>query len=197
MKKYPIKENEFSGAPGGLGSSNYQTPINTHASPEIEQEPDKFNTISNISNDEDSSSTNPAAKDFSTPEDLKRSVDQIYSKKKVPTSDQVKAGLTYELHNMVKQDKQMAKQKVLDNLKKDPEYYGKLHHLNIDDETMDVPVNEVIKKINHNETKKIFDSLTTKKDTKFVVNAGISEIMKGLWEARNARPKWKKGDSTF
>lgn len=195
MNKRQIKENEFSPAPGGIGSINYQTPLNTHTSPDVTQEPDKFNTV-NDTNKAIGSHSN-TAKDFSTPEDLKKAVDAIYSKKKVPTSDQVKAGLNYELHNMVKPDKHKAKEVVLGNLKKDPEYYGKLHHLNIDDEHMDVPVNEVLKKVNKAETKKIFDNLTIKKDTKFVVNQGISDIMKELWEARNARPKWKKGDPTF
>ena len=197
MNKNPIEENEFSVAPAGIGSVNYQTPLNTHSSPDNEQSIDKFNTVDS-NHDSDSDGPNSHfTDDFTNPEDLDRAVDQIYSKKKVPTSDHVRAGLKYELGNMIKPDKYKAMEIVLSHLEKDPGYYGELNHLNINDKKMEVPVNEVLKKINEKETKKIFDSLTVKKDTKFVVNAGISEIMKGLWEARNARPKWKKGDPTF
>lgn len=195
MNKKSIKENEFSPAPGGMnGTVNYQTPLNTHSSPDVEQEPEKFNTADN---NKAMGQTSNTAKDFANPEDMAKSIDQIYSKKTVPTSDQVKSGFDYELHNMIKPDKQKAKEIVLTNLRKDPNYYKDLHFLNIDDKHMDVPINEVLKKVNPLETKKIFDNMTVKKDTQFVVNQGIVDIMKDLWAKRNARPKWKKGDPTL
>jgi hypothetical protein len=195
MNKRHINENEFSPAPGGgQGAINYQTPLNTHVSPNVIQEPDKFNTADN---NKAMGNTSNTAKDFANPEDMDKAINQIYSKKQIPTADEVKAGLDFELHNMIKPDKHKAKELVLQNLRKDPKFYGKLHSMNIDDKHMQVDINEVLKKANPEETKKIFDAMTVKKDTKYVVNQGIVDIMKDLWKQRNERPKWKKGDPTF
>lgn len=206
MNKQLVNENEFSPAPGGSGAINYQTPLNTHVSPNVIQEPDKFNTLSDKNKTPIDTHSNTTKGVPEQPIDKQRAINQIYSKKKVPTADQVKAGLDFELHNMIKPDKNKAKEIVLQNLKQDADYYGKLHQLNIDDEEMvssignkesDMPINEVLKKANPEETKKIFDDLMGKKDTKYVVNQGISDIMKDLWKQRNERPKWKKGDPTL
>ena len=48
------------------------------------------------------------------------------------------SALQYELSNMVKKDKTIAKQTVLKNLKTDPHYYSRLNMLNIDDKKMKV-----------------------------------------------------------
>ena len=48
------------------------------------------------------------------------------------------SALQYELSNMTKKDKTIAKQQVLKNMKQDPHYYSRLNMLNIDDEKMKV-----------------------------------------------------------
>jgi hypothetical protein len=199
MSKKSIKENEFSGAPGGTaGSINYQTPYGTPFSPNFLQDPDsfeasKFNTVQNKAMGDKSNT----AKDFQNPEDMQKAVDQIYSKKKVPTADQVKAGLDFELHNMIKPDKHKAKELVLGHLREDPDYYGKLHQLNIDDKSMQVDINETLKNVNVAETKKIFDGMVKKKETKYVVNSYLVEVMEEMWKQKKARRMWQKGDPTL
>lgn len=66
-------------------------------------------------------------------------VDQLFQgKKNTPSPDDIMSALQYELSNMVKKDKTIAKATVLKNMKGDPEYYSKLHMLNIDDKDMKV-----------------------------------------------------------
>ena len=199
MAKRPIKENEFFGAPGGSsGTVNYQAPIGTHSSPNVSQDPDKFeddkvNTVQGKALGQHSNT----AKNVPNPADMANAVDQIYSKKKVPTADEVKAGLDFEIHNMIKPDKAKAKELVLKNLKRDPEYYGKLHHLNIDDKTMKVDLNETLKNVNVEETKKIFSDLANAKQTKYVVNSKIVDAMRETIAAKNKRRMWQIGDPTL
>lgn len=174
MRKKLYNENEFFPAPGGTnGTVNYQTPLNTHTSPDTEQHIDKFNTVP-MDSTSNGQSTIPAQ-----PHDIKQSIDKIYSKKTVPTADQVVAGLQYELHNMTKPDKTIAKTKVLANLKKDPEYYGKLHQLNIDDEAMTdfVPTNE-------DATKKIFKEMLAAKQPIRKTDTNIAEIIRDMWNKK-------------
>lgn len=200
MKKN-IKENAIDGAPAGFaGIVNYQASLNT-PDPQGRNSADladnKPNTVKIDPDEKHIGSHSNTTKDFQNPEDMQKAVNQIYDKKSVPSAEVVKAALDYELHNMIKPDTHKAKEIVLGNLRKNPQHYTDLNHLNVNDKTMDVPINEVVKNINVEETKKIFDGLTVKKDTKFAVNQGISDIMRDLWKARNERPKWKKGDPTF
>ncbi len=196
MKKHALKENSFDGAPGGQnGTVNYQTPLNTHDSPNTVQDPSKFNTNTDVNKALGPNSN--TAKDVPSPEKMEKDVDQIYSKKVIPTADEVKAGLDYELQNMIKPDRLKAKEIVLTNLKRDPKYYGELHHLNIDDKSMNVSLTETLKKINVEETKKIFSELSEKKNKKFVVNKEIAEAMKETIEKYKMRRPWQKGDPTF
>lgn len=65
-------------------------------------------------------------------------VDQLFQKKQTPSPDEIMSALQYELSNMVKKDKHIAKQQVLKNLKQDPHYYTNLGMLNIDDKKMKV-----------------------------------------------------------
>jgi len=62
---------------------------------------------------------------------MKKEVDQV--KYKV-TPDEVLAGIDYEMKKLVLKDKQVAKQNVVNNLKKDPQYYSKLRMLGVDEE---------------------------------------------------------------
>lgn len=65
-------------------------------------------------------------------------VDQLFQKKITPTPDEIMSALQYELNQMVKKDKHIAKATVLKNLKEDPKYYTRLNMLNIDDDKMKV-----------------------------------------------------------
>lgn len=183
-----LNENEFSPAPGGYsGAINYQTPLNTHSSPEAQPQDDikKMHFGNNVSSNTEKELPPPE-------EDIESDIDSIFSKKVVPTSDQIRAALDYELHRMVKPDKAMAKANVVKNLKLDPEYYAKLHQLNIDDEAMtkQIPVNEDF-------IKQIFTGLVEKKNYKGPVDPRISQIMKDLWEQKQKRRKWQVGDPTL
>jgi hypothetical protein len=67
-----------------------------------------------------------------------KDVDQIFKKKVTPTPDELMSALQYELNQMVKKDKYIAKATVLKNFKDDPKYYSRLNMLNIDDDKMKV-----------------------------------------------------------
>lgn len=168
-----IKENSFDGAPGGyMGTLNYQTPLNTPNY--AEQNPDKF---ASSNKNKAVNQMGNTAKEVPDPATMDKDLNKIYQKKKVPTADQVKAGLDFELHNMIKPDKQKAKELVIKNLKRDPDYYGKLHFMNIDDKSMKVDVAEV---------KKIAEEMTGKYATKREVNSVIADVMKQMFEQRKA-----------
>jgi len=85
----------------------------------------------------------------------------------------------------------------LKNLRRDPEYYGKLHHLNIDDKTMNVNLTETLKNVNVGETKKIFSDMAKAKNTKYVVNSKIVDAMRETIAAKEKRRMWQKGDPTL
>lgn len=183
-KTPPMKENEFFPAPGGrAGSVNYQAPLNTHNSPNVAQDPSKF--VDPNANKAMGSTSNTAGDVPASPVDIKKAVDRVYAKKTVPTADQVKAGLDYELSQMIKPDKAEAKARVMQRLAKDPNFYGSLHMLNIDDKNMDVDLKESkMKSVNIKETVKIFTELAQKREKKYDVNQGIVDIMRGLQEQR-------------
>jgi len=67
---------------------------------------------------------------------LDKQVDKIFTKKITPTPDSILTALQYELSNMTKKDKLIAKQLVLKNMRKDPLFYDRLQHLNISDKDM-------------------------------------------------------------
>jgi hypothetical protein len=168
-----IKENSFEGAMGGYnGALNYQTALNT---PNYrDQYPSKFQSSNQNKAINQMGNT---AKDTPDPMQMGKDIDKIYKQKKVPTADQVKAGLDYELHNMIKPDRQKAKELVLKNLRQDADYYGKLHFMNIDDKHMKVDVAEV---------KKIAEEMSDKYGPKREVNPVIANVMKEMFEQRKA-----------
>lgn len=113
------------------GASSY----GTYNSPDVSQNPDKFGSLvdkskitSNSNNSLDVVSPNA---DETTPETYEDDVDSIKFK---VTPDEVLCGIDYEMRKMVLKDKQVAKQNVVNNLKKDPQFYSKLHSLDITDE---------------------------------------------------------------
>ena len=199
MKNFPIKENGFEGAPGGGGgTSGYQTGYGTFASPDVMQNPNHFEgSNANKTVGQNSNTT----KDVPNPNDTRAKLNAIYSKKDVPSPDEVVTGFKYELGQQIKKDRRVAKDKVLDNLLKDPHFYGDLKMLNIDDESMVNNMNESkhpndpAKRLQVNtkkdETKKIFAELAKGKDNKYVVNSGIVDVMKQMWEQKKARNAWR------
>jgi hypothetical protein len=194
-----IKENEFAPSPGGAaGTSNYQTGVGTFASPNVSQNAAHFDK-KHVANH-----SNTRKDNLATSANQETDINAIYAKKDTPTPDEVIAGIKYEMGQQIKTDKALAKQTVLANLKKDPHYYGKLKMLNIDDESMTQNMNEnkshpndsaAKPKVTPNidETKKIFADMSKGRDNKYVVNSGISDVMKEMWEKKKQRSAWRKG----
>jgi hypothetical protein len=76
--------------------------------------------------------------------------------------------IDYEMKKLVLKDKQVAKQNVVNNLKKDPQYYSKLHMLDITDEP-----------------EKIDET-----DYRTPQEKAIAEIMRNLHETKKQRRNW-------
>jgi len=199
MQKHPIKENEFAPAPGGVGSIGVQPGWGTFSSPNVTQEPGQFSR--NYNDNKSVGSKGNTAKEAPDTGSMDKDLAQLYTKAKTPTPDEVVTGIKYELGKQIKKDKYVAKRLVLQNLKKDPEYYSKLEMLNISDEDMvknmnesrhpnDAPAKPKVE-ANIEETKKIFAEMSKGKDKKYVVNSGIVDVMKEMWEAKRQRSAWK------
>ncbi len=106
--------------------------LDTFASPDVVQDPSKYGSLLNKANltaKQTQANISPMApyrgKD---PWDYVKDIEQI--KYKV-TPDEIIMGIDYEMKKLVLKDKQVAKQKVVNNLKKDPKYYSKLHMLGV------------------------------------------------------------------
>lgn len=97
---------------------------------------------------------NPDNKEFD------KDVDQMFQKKITPTPDELLSALQYELNNMVKKDKYIAKSIVLKNLKDDPKYYTRLNMLNIDDDKMKVDESQIAK------TKAVLDTMIAERQAR-------------------------------
>ena len=201
MSKQPVKENSFEGSPGGSnGTLNYATGYGTPASPNASQNPAAF--ASNDNNKAVNSMGN-TVKDAPKSGSMEQDLNAIYAKKDTPTPDEIVSGIKYELGQQIKKDKRKAKEEVIAHLKKDPHYYSSLKMLNIDDKSMmdnmtenkhpnDAPAKtKVISKVD--ETKKIFSEMAVNKDQKYVVNSGICDVMKQMWEEKKQRSSWKSG----
>lgn len=201
MTNHIIKENEFFPAPGGMaGSINTQPGYGTFASPLVSQNPNSF---ASSNNNKAVGQQGNTAKEVPDSGSMERDLNTLYSKKDTPTPDEVVTGIKYELHNQIKKDRRKAKEMVLQNLKKDPHYYGKLKMLNITDKDMvdnmqeskrhpnDRPAPRDKFTPNIEETRKIFSEMTKGKDKTFVVNQGIVDVMRQLWEEKRNRSSWK------
>jgi hypothetical protein len=200
MQKPSIQENEFSPAPAGGGSFNSQPGLGTFASPSVSQNSANFAHSDNNKANGNHSNTR---KDNPDSGSMANDFDAIFCKKVTPTPDEIVAGINYELGQQIKKDKTIAKELVLKNLRKDPKYYSGLKMLNIDDESMvnnmseaqhpnDNPLREKIE-TKTDETKKIFEDLAVAHDNKYVVNSGIVDVMKLMWEQKRKRSDWKNG----
>lgn len=196
MSEKNLKENEFAPAPGGTsGASNYQTGYGTHTSPDVSQNPKHFATGDSIGTHSNT------AKSPSNPSDIKKWVDIIYSKPNPPTPDDIVAAIKRVMGAQIKKDPLAAKMEVLRNMAKNPNTYKGLQDMNIDDKTMmdnvtenrhpnDAPARTKITN-NVDETRKIFSELADGRDKKYVVNSGISDVMKQMWDAKQKRNSWK------
>lgn len=200
MQKHSIKENEFFPAPGGAGSLNTQPGTGTFSSPDASQNSGAFG---NNNNNKAINQNGNLRKDGPDTGSMAKDLNIIYAKRDTPSVDEVAAGIKYELGQQIKKDKQMAKQQVVTNLKKDPHFYSGLKMLNIDDESMvnnmaeakhpnDGPERAKVT-TNVSETKKIFEDLTKQSENKYVVNSEIVNVMKQMWEQKRQRSAWKNG----
>jgi len=123
------------------GASN----LDTFSSPDVTQDPSKFDTLSDKSN-LTAPETQAAITPFGpftdqNPWDYVRDVEQI--KYKV-TPDEVITGMDYEMKKLVLKDRQVARTNVVKNLKKDPKYYSKLHMLGVFPDEKDEALMEVL-----------------------------------------------------
>ena len=191
-----IKENSFDGAAGGSnGTVSYGNAMGTFASPDVTQDPDHFEQ-NDDNKPEAQGTTSNLRKNNVSMAALKNDVNQIFSKKATPTSDQVISGLDYEMGRMIKKDKVVAKQNVLQNLKKDPNYYTNLNQLNSSEEAITQNMTENTKlenqAANKAETIKIFAEMLTQKDNKYYVDPRICDVMKEITAAKKLRSSWKE-----
>lgn len=181
MSKKPLRENEFTGAPAGMGSISSAPGWGTHSSPDVSQDPTKFATGGGLH-------TLPAKgpQPQSGSLELARDVGQMMTKKDVPTVDDVLAGVDWELSQMVVKNKALAKERVIANLKKNPHYYSDLDQLNIN---MDKTPEELTKEKQMTERKKIFQELLDTKP-KREVSPELGEVMKKMWDEKQKRRSW-------
>lgn len=112
---------------------------------------------------------------------IDKNVDQLFKKKITPTPDEILSALQYEMNQMVKKDKYIAKSIVLKNLKNDPKYYTRLNMLNIDDDKMKVDESTTAK------TKKVLDQMISERQKHRPVQNSqeINAIFEELWGKRH------------
>lgn len=112
-----------------------------------------------------------------------KDVDKIFKKKQTPSPDEIMSSLQYELGNMVKKDKTIAKRMVLKNLKDNPHYYSQLNMLNIDDKKMKVDESTVAK------TKSVLDQMIAERQSRKPQPLPyLDNIFKGLHKKRYGIP---------
>lgn len=105
-------------------------------------------------------------------------VDQLFQKKETPSPDEIMSALQYELSQMVKKDKTIAKQTVLSNLRIDPHYYSNLDMLNIDDDKMKIDELSTFSK-----TKNLLDDMINERRKRFSLS-NLNEIFDNLSKKR-------------
>lgn len=202
----PIRENSFEGGPGGSGGSlNYGTSYGTPAGGNTTQNPDHFassdKTVNHMNNQQSGSTVsnlpdpnrptqgepspearadqakadNPLNPDLSYDKD----VNQIFKQKDTPSPDEIMSALQYELGQMVRKDKTIAKRIVLKNLKENPHYYSQLDMLNMDDKKMKVDETTITK------TKAVLDEMIANKQKKQMPpTPHLGEILSDLKQKR-------------
>ncbi len=144
----------------------------------------KPNTVSPDTNGDVQKSQKPLDPD----KELDPKVDQLFQKKQTPSPDEIMSALQYELGNMVKKDKFIAKQTVLKNIKNDPHYYSRLDMLNIDDKKMKVDETKSSNIDTFSKTKAVLDEMieSRKKSAAIAATPELNQIFKDL-AARRGR----------
>jgi hypothetical protein len=201
MSKKTIKENNFEGGMGGMVGASSTQPGSwggTAASPEVSQNSNQF---ASSNNNKAVNQMGNTAKEAPGSGSMEGDVNAIYAKKDTPSVDEVVTGLKYELGQQIKKDKRLAKETVLQNLKKNPHFYTELKMLNIDDQSMVDNMNEskhpndapARTKVTPNieETKKIFAEMAKGREKKYVVNSQIVDVMEEMWKAKRERNAWR------
>jgi hypothetical protein len=176
-----INENNFEpGMGGNAGSSNTQPGYGTFSSPAVSQNPGQFAT--NGGNLHKAPSIDTVAQSGSA--ELSRDVNKLFTKKDVPTIDDVVAGVDWELSQMIFKDKRKAKETVIANLKKNPHFYSDLDQLDIN---MDKTPQEIEKDRQLAERKKIFADIVTDAPKKIETKPEIAGIMRQMWEDKQKK----------
>lgn len=176
-----IKENSFDAAPGGnAGAISYQAPIGSHSSPSNYQDPSKFHSSDyNKYYDKDKSGS-PDVSVTGTSGSLDKDIETLFKRKQKPTVDDVLCGIQYELQSMIHKDKGVAKERVINNMRKyGPKYYTGLNMLNVDDKKMDV--SETMKERINVINRSIFER--DKKREPMKINSQIQDIIKEKQES--------------
>lgn len=149
------------------GASSYDT----YSSPDVSQDPNKFGTLtdkSKITATDNQSMQVIAPFGPYTGQDPKSFDTDVAQIKYKVTPDEVLTGIDYEMKKMVLKDKQVAKQNVVSNLKKDPQYYSKLRMIGIEDE----------------------DEGKNQTDYRTPQEKAIAEIMRNLHQEKINRRNW-------
>jgi hypothetical protein len=191
-----IQENSFEGSPAGAGGTcNYSTGYGTpsvvqnpahFASPQNNKPDNNFSQLSGSSGSPlDLMDKNISNSPLDPTKSFEPQVNQLFQKQNTPSPDEIMSALQYEMNQMVKKDKTIAKQIVLKNLKSDPQYYSRLNMLNIDDDKM--KVNE--DNSTFGKTKKVLDEMVVERKNKVVPkDDNLNQIFKEMWNRRNGIP---------
>lgn len=139
----------------------------------------------------DTTDPDPENKPIDPTKGMDKQIDKLFTKKVTPTPDEILSALQWEMNQMVKKDKYIAKQIVLKNLKEDPKYYVRLNMLNIDDDKMKV---DESKKTTFDKTKSLLDQMISdrKHRSRPVQNSTeINTIFEDLWTKRHGNKNRK------
>lgn len=175
-----VKENSFDGAvAGSVGSVSFQPSLGTHSSPSNYQDSSKFNGYydSNTTGQPDTQISDASGS-------FDGDVERLFKDKPKPTVDDIKTGIDYELSHMIHKDKNIAKQRVIANMKKHgADYYSNLDMLNIDDKNLDVtPVMQ--ERIN------VLNQMVSDKQSKrepLKLNSAIQDILQEKRDQKNTK----------
>jgi hypothetical protein len=189
-----IKENSFDAAPGGsAGSINGQGGASFATQNSAYNDPAKFATGNynkfynkDTTGQPDTRVTDPSGS-------FNADIDRLFQNKQKPTPDDILCGIQYELQNMVRKDKRVAKELVIQNMKKHgPKYYTGLGMLNINDKNMDTtPVMQ--ERIN------ILNKMVAAKEAKNVdmkLNDAIQAILQEKRDMKSAKSDYQLSRAT-
>jgi hypothetical protein len=130
------------GQGGAIAGASSPGVYDTFKSKTVTQNPSKFDTFtdkSKLTAKDTEKQITPYSQDSSW--NYVKSVEQIKDK---VTPDEVLMGIDYEMKKLVLKDKSVAKQIVVQNLKKDPKYYSKLHMMGIEPDEKNEAIMEVM-----------------------------------------------------